>query len=230
MKTGIHWQNPKYALRPGQDFVFDPSLVLYLPLGKLDGASFTSKDARGHLCTVTGALWQPNGRDFDGTDDYVDCGNPASLNISAAMTVEAWFKQAGDAGWQMIASRDDGGANRDWQLATYKPETKLNFGFFSGGVFKEAKVTPIPSLNTWHYVVGVSDGTNIMIYLDGELKMTNSGGAIDTDPANIGIGARMSATHSENFNGIIDEVRIYNRALSPLEIQCNYLATKWRYQ
>ena len=41
-------------------FIFDPSLVLYLSLWKLDGDSFMSKDAYGHLCTVTGALYSIN--------------------------------------------------------------------------------------------------------------------------------------------------------------------------
>jgi len=54
------------------NFVFDPSLELYLPLYELDGSSFMSKDACGHICLVTGALWGSQGRTFDGGDDYID--------------------------------------------------------------------------------------------------------------------------------------------------------------
>ena len=53
------------------NFIFDPSLVLYLPLHQRDGSSFMSKDAYGHVCTVTGAVWTPEGRLFDGVDDYI---------------------------------------------------------------------------------------------------------------------------------------------------------------
>ena len=47
-------------------FKLDPSLVLYLPLYELDGSSFRSRDAYGHLATVTGALWTPQGRTLMG--------------------------------------------------------------------------------------------------------------------------------------------------------------------
>ena len=63
------------------NFIFDPSLVLYLPLYQLDGASFVSKDAHGHLCSVTGALWRPNGRWFDGTDDTIAADSVASAGF-----------------------------------------------------------------------------------------------------------------------------------------------------
>ena len=65
------------------DFIFDPSLVLYLPLYQPDGASFASRDAYGHLCTVTGALWTPQGRTFDGADDIIDLGNNVQTVLDA---------------------------------------------------------------------------------------------------------------------------------------------------
>ncbi|MDO8687497.1 MAG: hypothetical protein Q7K41_02790, partial [Dehalococcoidales bacterium] len=61
------------------DFIFDPSLVLYLPLYEPDSSSLMSKDAYGHLAAVTGATWGTLGRTFDGSDDQIDCGNASSL-------------------------------------------------------------------------------------------------------------------------------------------------------
>ena len=55
------------------------------------------------------------------------------------------------------------------------------------------------------------------------------GVAPQTTVAILQLGAISRGT-AELWNGLIDEVRIYNRALTPLEIQHNYLATKWRYQ
>ena len=55
----------------GTRFLLDPSLVLYLPLYQLDGASFMSRDAYGHLGVNYGSTWTPQGRSFDGVDDYV---------------------------------------------------------------------------------------------------------------------------------------------------------------
>ena len=77
------------------NFVFDPSLVLYLPLYEMDGASFASRDAYGHRCTVTGALWRPNGRYFDAVNDGINCGTGSNLNLGNTMdkyTMTAWIK------------------------------------------------------------------------------------------------------------------------------------------
>ena len=74
------------------DFIFDPSLVLYLPLGQLDGTSFVSQDAYGHLCTVTGTVWGSRGRYFDGADDLVNAN--AAINAIQDLSVGiimAWF-------------------------------------------------------------------------------------------------------------------------------------------
>ena len=91
------------------DFIFDPSLVLYLPLYELDGASFISKDANGHLCTVTGALWRPNGHYFDGTDDKIDCGAGTNLAVANEITIEAWInpESLGEGSAGRILSKND---------------------------------------------------------------------------------------------------------------------------
>ena len=75
------------------DFIYDPSLVLYIPLHQLDGSLFMSQDAYGHLCTVTGAAWTLQGYDFDGTDDKIDCGSNTILDnlFDGGGTVLAWI-------------------------------------------------------------------------------------------------------------------------------------------
>jgi hypothetical protein len=69
----------------------DPDLVLYLPLWSADlkGDSFYSKDSYAHLCTVTGALWTPQGRHFDGVDDKIAVPYHSVFQITAEVTVEA---------------------------------------------------------------------------------------------------------------------------------------------
>jgi len=233
MKTGIYWQNPKYALRPGRDFIFDPSLVLYLPLHHLDGASFMSKEAYGHLATVTGALWTPRGRDFDGVDDYINCGHPLSLNFTSEdFSIEAWIKpdsltsnpnifakgSAVTEGYFFRLLSDGSGylcTNQSgaWQLS-YFP-----FGCITTGV--------------WQYVACSRSGAVVKIYKDGIDVTTNPGTHLDPVSAptrDAVIGIHPDKVQTELFDGLIGEVRIYNRALTPLGIQHNYLATKWRYQ
>ena len=88
------------------DFIFDPSLALYLPLYELDGASFMSKDAYGHSCTAIGALWRPNGRWLDGINDYINCGADTSFDISGTMTLEVWMKRTSAGVWGYEIARD----------------------------------------------------------------------------------------------------------------------------
>ena len=229
MKTGIYWQDPKYALRPGRDFIFDPSLVLYLPLGKLDGASFMSKDAHGHLGTVTGALWTPRGRDFDGTDDYVDCGTDIFMaaTFASGFTLEAWLNvDTLDDDHQAAIS-----IKGRLELGVYATTDKAYLFVYDGvGEYWILGDSAI-STSQWYHIAGTWDGTTTKIFVNGvqqaDTKTTNAP-AIDVSRA-ITIGAHYNGT-ARNLDGLIAEVRIYNRGLIPLEIHRNYLATKWRYQ
>ena len=64
-----------------RSFILDPALRLYLPLWKLDGNSFQSKDAYGHLATVTGATKVLQGFSFDGVDDKITIPHAATLDF-----------------------------------------------------------------------------------------------------------------------------------------------------
>ncbi len=226
MKTGIYWQDPKYALKPGRDFIFDPSLVLYLPLYQLDGVSFMSKDKHGHLSTVTGALWTPQGRSFDGADDYINAGNDASLDITDAITIEAWFTAGGQgqAGYGRLISKEGSVFFLNFTSANILTCVIKDSGGTSHSIGVEV------TYNVWHHIILAYNGALQTVDLDGEQFGTPASwvGDINTDTSNIVIGNREA--NDRSWDGLIGEVRIYNRMLTPLEIQHNYLATKWRYQ
>ena len=227
MKTGIYWQDPKYALRPGRGFIRDPSLVLDLPLYKLDGASFMSKGAYGHLCAVTGALWRPNGRVFDG-DDRISVANVASLNITGTITVEAWIKP--DSG--MSTSRSiviKTGPTPYYFYGLRIVGSKFRMVVAIDGTIYTAGADANYTAATWTHLVGVYDGSEVLLYID-TVEQADSpavSGAIDVGNGVLTIASWQT---SEYFEGYIGEVRIYNRGLTPLEIQHSYLATKWRYR
>lgn len=227
MKTGIYWQDPEYPAK-GMDFIFDPSLVLYLPLHRLDGASFMSKDAYGHLCTVTGALWKPNGRDFDG-DDYIDCGHDASLNLADAYTVEMWIKITDypPDGWATLL-RKGAGNPKDNNYLINLTSTGIAGFVVGNGTNNVSRAFGTLSKNIFYHLTAVFTTTDLRVYLDGEQV---------GDPVATGWSAVTNANDcllasiwSHYFEGLIGEARIYNRALTPLEVQNNYLSTKWRYQ
>ena len=228
MKTGIYWQDPEYPAK-GMDFIFDPSLVLYLPLHSLDGASLMSKDAYGHLCTATGALWTPRGRSFDGEDDYIDCGDNEGLDITNALTIEAWIYPhniGGTGVWLDIIAKN--AAYRDFGIINGKLHAVLH----QGGSDYHYSSNVAPSVNEWqHVAMTFSYSANkVKFYIDGVCVRTVGANntKIDISANTLYVGAN-SPIYSL-FDGLIDEVRIYNRPLTPLEIQRNYLASKWRYQ
>ena len=210
------------------DFLFDPSLVLYLPLYELDGSSFMSRDACGHNCTVTGAVWRSISRYFDGTDDEINCGNNTIFDITGTFTIEAWVKatsaQAGSIAAMMLKA-NAWGLCYDHSTADYRGVLLLYSGaspYHGGGPMAVSE-------GVWHHWCGIYDGTYMLTYLDGELGASRNVGALalDTNTNNVYLG---SGGGAEWFGGNVGEVRIYSRHLTPLEVQHNYLATKWRYQ
>ena len=229
MKTGIYWQDPKYALRPGQDFIFDPSLVLYLPLHKLDGASIMSRDACGHLCSVTGALWTPRGRSFDGADDYISVPDHPSLDITDAITIEAWVKPSNMTGSPYLRSVvSKGDYTSSFILAnSYHTEFVVRLDGNTCGAFAFSE------WDVWYHIAFTYDkdrgyGVIFLNGVEGTHYDYSSTIGTNTDPFYIGEEQIPSADRC--WTGLIDLVSIYNRGLTPLEVQRNYLASKGRYQ
>lgn len=213
------------------DFIFNPSLVLYLPLHELGGASLASKDAYGHLCTVTGALWRPEGRWFDGSDDFIGLGSHAIFDITDSLTLEAWVYPESVTGDRTFISKGYQGNNAPFNFRL--EGNKFNFHSFDNNVkVFNATASRVTTVNRWYHAVATFDKSlssgNARIYinasLDGTASYTNP---LSTNTETVRVGKH---TTTAFFSGIIGEVRVYNRALTQQEIQHNYLATKWRYQ
>jgi len=223
-KTGIYWQDPKYAVGWCGT---GPGCVLHLPLHRLDMASFMSRDAYGHLCSVSGALWTPRGRSFDGTDDYINCGRSSRLDV-ANLTVEGWIcLELAPTGGQgrTIVSKD----YREYELhiMLVSGEYRLCLYLGDGTNYDNYDSGFNISLSTWYYAVAVADGASVRLYINGALVKTlpqlKAIGVKDTD---LMVGKRSPS--GEIYGGRIGEVSIHNRALTPVEIQNRYLATKRR--
>ena len=220
----------KYAIHDGYDpygFPVD-GLVAYVPQWALEGDSFESIDAYGHLCTVIGALWKPDGREFDG-DDKIDCGDPAIFNPTTAITMMLWLKGGAVSSYPLSKFRTDGTviAYHILYLDTGSVTTTLN------NITGDTVLTSAVGLanSKWAHIAVSWD------VVSGDSRLLVNGVSEDTgnnttnlipQVGNLRIGNRNP--DAAYFSGTIGEVRLYNRALSPLEIQHNYLATKWRYQ
>jgi len=207
--------------------VYDPSLVFYADLSRHDGGVFQSDDAYGHTCTVTDATWGIQGRTFDGTGDVINCGSATSLDIHTNITVEAWVKSnsAGEnAGGRIFAK------GTTIFLATIDVD-KVIFRIVVGAGNKNAISAEgtVPD-GSFTHVAAVFNGVNTLVYTNLTLTTgTATAGPIDDHSGDdFLIGDAVGSINC--LDGVIGELSVYNRALSPLEIQRNYEATKWRYQ
>ena len=212
-----------------EEMTYDPTCLLNLPLHRLDGDSFVSRDTYSHLCSNYGTIKTPLGRSFDGVDDYINCGNNASLYSADYCTIEIWLNptDAGEGGaGQLWWKQATGGTNAYMNNA---PEVNVNLK--TGGVWRSLLTTAnsVP-YKTWTHVAMVYDGANLIAYINGALN--NQIAATGTIDDHSGKTLYLSdlPPGDNDFHGFIGEVRIFNRALTAQEIQDSYLETKWRYQ
>lgn len=210
-----------------RDFFLDPHLVLYLPLWQKDGASFRDESAYGHLCTVTGATWGLQGRTFDGNDKITLPAGFRSSNYTN-ITYDIWLKPTDTGDVENIMGEDDThSSNKGARLWQYSNDN-VYFDVGNGTTF--GRSNGALARNVFSHLVGTYNGATVVLYKN---SVAFAGGALTgaiADPlADIVISSANFGDGSDYFQGTIGEIRIYNRALTPLEIQRIYLATKWRY-
>ena len=210
-------------------YIQDLSLVLDLPLWKLDGTSFMSEDAYGHLCTATGALWTPQGRSFDG-DDKVDCGSSSILkNLTSGLTLCAWQRISDVSGYPGIAGNK---TQANW-TSNVGYELFLDAaGFFRGRVGSTDLTGNVDyGDGNWHFMVlSWADGSAMQGFVDAEEISYATQGTpsnVSASTANLLVGLYYGDRYHTDKIG---EVLLYSRVLTTQEIQRIYLATKWRYR
>ena len=134
---------------------------------------------------------------------------------------------------QIVSDAGDGNTVNGWNLYVYRPNGENRFSFILkvidwGSDWVQATFSA--ATDTWYHVVGVREGTSVKLYINGVLNNTdagNSGNMVYSANPRVEIGTKTASnTGSTAWKGIIDEVRIYNRALSDSEIKALYDATK----
>ena len=207
------------------DFIFDPSLAFYLPLHELDGSSFRSRDAYGHLCTVTGATWGVQGRTFDGTDDKILVSSITPP--SGALSLFCWFKVLNSSSGALL-SLNSASANQ-----TMRIEATLEY---KGSDNNSRRWAFDGRDGNWHCACLTTPGSaqadisSSVLIVDGVVKAVSSTTATGAPAARNAFQIATESSGSYFLKAIIGEVRMYSRVLTPQEIQYIYLATKWRYR
>ena len=220
----IEGQPLNYTTNP---YLLDNHTVLYLSMDEGAGNKTYDKSGYSNDGILYGASF--NERDalkFDGVDDYVDCGNDSSLNLGDnEFTIEAW----------VYPKRAEGTWPDNRSTIFYEGSGGTWFVFIGyNKLYLQTLIDPYPAVSTpvgsiqnnqWHHVVasaksGETDG--IKLYINGELK--GSGTLNLSGGSNKKYIGKLSTDY---FNGTIDEVRIYNRALSAEEIKRHYAFFKY---
>ena len=167
--------------------------------------------------TVPGRIGQAMA--FDGTNDYVTLPNNASLNITGPITMSAWIKTSFSGAYQYVISGLTGGSPYAGYGLTISPDNKISY--WSGAHAAWVDGSSTVNDNKWHHITAVESGTTVRFYKDGVADGTASTQQPNSysDVRKIGI----FTDNSQNpFKGSIDDVRIYNRALSADEIKRLY--------
>lgn len=199
------------------------ALVGYWPLDDTGSAPDVSPESNdgtveGGPGSATG-IFGTSAYDLDGSSDYVRIPDSNSLETAPedAVTVSAWVnKDSAQSGWIAIFQHSDTSYNLQFADGN-EPEFTIYDGDWvsaaSGGV----------NNNQWYHLVGVYDGTDVELWVDGSLQDTaavddtmSSGGGTDA-----GLGENIDAS-GRHMDGQVDEVRVYDRALDPTEVNALY--------
>lgn len=166
--------------------------------------------------------------DFDSTMDYVEVGNPSTLQTTNG-TVSIWVNP-NSVGYKdgIISKANDGTwGSTNWVLTF---DQSNNISFYYGQTNTNSVSTGVNTIvnNKWYHVTATwelveSSQTKVNIYLDGQLKQSRQSSNLIGTSSNVFIGSwGNSIAWDQRMNGKIDEARIYNRALTPQEVQALY--------
>ena len=246
LRIGGNWESSKFFLGTLDDVrlydhALSPSDIATLadtventssshwPLN--DGSGITAIDIAGSNTgtVIGGAAWTAGKLDgaleFDGVDDYVDVG---SFDVTGSgLTLSGWFNADALSNEGRIISKANGVADSDawWQLSIRDlgGSQWLRLRVKAGGVttaFVDS-TTPLAT-GDWYFAAGTYDSASgeMALYLDGVLLGTTQhavGGDLDVD-ASIPVWLGANGSTARYFDGTLDDIRVFNRALSLAEI------------
>jgi len=185
--------------------------------------------------TTTAQMWDQTGKigpdalEFDGTDDYADSGLDISWNDTNSVSISLWVKPTNitDTNAGIL-----GKVNPDWEWAFYQNAAGVNLVYWNtGGGHTNGMDNgwgAVLTAGQWTHLEYTWDGSTSRFYADGILKTTH----VATDPSinqnranNMMIGGHIYVWADKFFNGLIDDVRIYDYARSAEQIYNDYKNT-----
>lgn len=184
---------------------------------------------------------------ISGSDQYINLGNPASLQITGELTISFWYRltsePANTSAFQLVAKDKDSGG-RAFSVDVFRNDVAegtsgvrfwINGGSVSLQNIVEEGLLPVSTVGQARHVVAryrPSDGGSALkLFINGQLEATSNtaDGSINSATANVLIGRREYSGFEEPLNGAIWDARIYNRALTDAEVWSLYAPeTRWQ--
>jgi hypothetical protein len=186
------------------------------------GTAVTDRSGSGNNGTTANTAWSAAGKyggalSFNGTSSWVTVADSASLDLTSALTLEAWVNPAAlGTSWRTVLFKEQTGgmvyslyANE----ATGHPVGQVNIG----GEQNALGSTGLP-LNTWTHLAVTYDGQTLTLYVNGAPAGSKAQtGLVPASTGALRIGG--NGIWPEWFSGLIDNARVYNRALTQAQIQ-----------
>ena len=185
------------------------------------GATVTDASGNGNTGTVNDTTWSTTGKfggalKFNGTNSLVTIPDSASLHLSTGMTLEAWVDPSTvSSAWRDVVYK----ANDNFYLEATSTNGSLpDAGMIAGGSYGDAFGTAKLTASAWAFLTETYDGSALKLYVNGtQVASTPHTGAITTSTSPLQIGG--DSLYGQYFAGLIDNVRVYNVALTAAQIQ-----------
>lgn len=198
----------------------DQSLVAAYSFDEGSGETLSDRTGNGHDGSISGPTWTTDGKhggalSFDGIDDLVTIADTSDLDLTTGMTLQAWIRPStATSNWHAAIVKEIPG---DLAYGLYPTGPQGPSGWIYDNDWKVAiDPDPIPG-TTWTHLALTYDGTTLRLYVDGtETASTTHTGTIVTSSNPLRLGG--NTIWGEHLDGRLDDVRIYNRALTPAEI------------
>ena len=185
------------------------------------GTTVTDQSGNGNNGTIANATWAATGKyghalQFNGTNARINVPDAASLHLTTGLTLEAWVNPSTVNGaWRDVIYKGD---DNYYLSATSCCSGRPAGGGIIGGSYGEAYGSVNLTTSTWAYLAVTYDGSNVRLYVNGtQVASTAHTGAISTSTNQLQIGG--DSLYGQYFAGMIDEVRLYNTALTAAQIQ-----------
>lgn len=202
--------------------------------GSWNGTSGEVKDVSGNNNngTATGGPTTATGKvgragNFDGSDDWVSIADNNALDITGTITVEAWVNVSNLKDYNVILGKRDASSTSTNYALTSDSTGTVRFYYISDSVLNQYSSTDaLLSQDTWVHIAATYDTSTVKIYKNGILQAGSCingvcNTAMQADGNTLGIG-RPGDYAASNFQGKIDDVRIYNYVRTPAEIAWDY--------